>query len=84
MLFRSVALELKKRDSVRFVEKIVTSLPMVSMKIIFPGGSREESADKLGVGQLFQRLWTAGTPSFSSVQIAHTLESLGASIDAFS
>lgn len=79
-----VKLELKKRGSVRFVEKIVTSLPIVSMKIIFPGGSREESSESLGVGQLFQRLWTAGTPSFSSVQIAHTLESLGASIDAFS
>ena len=79
-----VALEIKKRGSVRFVEKIVTSLPVVSMKIIFPGGSREESADKLGVGQLFQRLWTSGTASFSSIQIAHTLDSLGASIDAFS
>lgn len=79
-----VPLELKKRGTVRFVEKIVTSLPVVSMKIIFPGGSREESPDKLGVGQLFQRLWTSGTPSYSSVQIAHTLESLGASIDSFS
>ncbi len=79
-----VKLELKKKNSIRFVEKIVTSLPIVSMKIIFPGGSREENKDNLGVGQLFQRLWASGTPSFSSVQIAHTLESLGASIDAFS
>ena len=77
-------LELKKKGNIRFVEKVITSLPIVSMKIIFPGGSREESVDKLGVGQLFQRLWTAGTPSFSSVQIAHTLESLGASLHAFS
>lgn len=79
-----VSLELKKQGQIRFIEKPVSSLPVISMKIIFPGGSREENLEKLGVGQLFQRLWTSGTPSFTSVQIAHTLESLGASIDSFS
>lgn len=77
-------LELKNRGSIRFVEKVITTLPIVALKILFPGGSREESNDKLGVGQLFQRLWGSGTASYNSLELAHTLESLGASIHAFS
>ena len=69
-------LELKKKSSVRFVEKWMGHLPIVAVKMIFPGGNREESQDKLGVGTLLQRVWTSGTPHFNSKQIAYQLDSL--------
>lgn len=75
-------LELKKKDTIRYVEKRVDSLPIVALRMIFPGGSREDGS-KHGLSNLFQRLWTSGTPSYQSKQIAHTLDSLGASLHAF-
>ena len=78
------ALRLNKQGNIRFVEKVVTSLPTVAMKIIFPGGSVDEAPGQLGLGNLFQRVWTSGTKSYSSLDITHTLESLGASIYSFS
>ncbi|NBX92387.1 MAG: insulinase family protein [Proteobacteria bacterium] len=79
----SPQLELKKKSSVRFVEKWMNHLPVVSVKMIFPGGIREESKEKLGLGTLLQRVWTSGTPHYNSKQIAYQLDSLGASIGAF-
>lgn len=74
---------LKKSEGIRFIEKQLTSLPIVAVRILFPGGSREEASNQQGLGNLYQRLWTSGTKSYSSLHIAHTLESLGASVSSF-
>jgi len=66
-----------------FIFKKTSHLPMIALKILFPGGSREENKTQYGVSNLLQRTWVSGTPSFSSQEIAHRLESLGASIYAF-
>lgn len=75
---------LEKRDEIRFVGKRETHLPLVAIKLILPGGAATEPADKLGIANLFQRVWTSGTLSYTSLQMAHVLESLGASIQGFS
>ena len=54
------------------------------MRLIFPGGAREEQPDEHGLANFFQRVWASGSPSYTSLQIAETLESLGASVSAFS
>lgn len=74
---------LSKKSSVRFVEKHISHLPIVSVKMIFPGGSREEKPNQLGLGTLLQRVWTSGTRHFNSQQISYVLDSLGASIHSF-
>jgi len=74
---------LTKKSSIRFVEKWMNHLPVVSVKIIFPGGTREETQHNSGVGTLLQRVWTSGTKHFNSKQIAYVLDSLGASINAY-
>ena len=74
---------LVKKSSVRFVEKWMDHLPIVSMRLIFPGGYREEKPNQLGVGSLLQRIWTSGTRHYHSKQIAYALDSLGASISAY-
>ncbi len=68
---------------VSYLTKPVTTLPVISLRLLFPGGSREESKDKLGLGALFGRLWTSGTQSFNALGIAQLLESLGASVHGF-
>ncbi len=78
------ALKINKKGNIRFVEKVVTTLPTVALKIIFPGGSVAETKGQLGLGNLFQRVWSSGTKSYTSLEITHTLESLGASIYSFS
>ena len=80
---KAPAITLTKKSSVRFVEKWMDHLPVVSMKMIFPGGNREETKDKRGVGNLLQRVWTSGTRHYHSKQIAYVLDSLGASVSAF-
>lgn len=76
--------ELHQKGLTRIITKTVTSLPVVSLRFIFPGGSRDEINSQFGVANLFQRLWTSGTKSYSALQIAQTLESLGASLHGFS
>jgi len=75
--------QIETKESVRYVTKRVTSLPVVALKFLFLGGSREENLQNQGVANLFGRLWTSGTASRDSLQISHLLESLGASIHGF-
>lgn len=75
-------------EKTRVLIKTAHSLPIISMRWIFAGGSREEKPDHYGLANLFQRTWTSGTggagaTNRTSLQIAHTLESLGASCYAF-
>jgi len=72
-----------KQGSARLVTKSIDTLPIISVRLLFLGGSREEEKGKYGLGNLFGRLWTSGTRSFSSLEIARTLESLGASVHGF-
>lgn len=74
---------LTKRSSVRFVEKHISHLPIISLKIIFPGGSRDEKESELGVGNLLQRVWTSGSRHYHSKQIAYALDSMGASLSGY-
>lgn len=76
-------LQMKTHGSIRVIEKQLTDLPIVSLKIIFPGGAREEKNGQIGLGNLFQRTWASGTHSFSSLEMAHRLESLGAAVSSF-
>jgi zinc protease len=75
--------ELHHRGLLRFVTKKVDALPMVASRLIFLGGSRVEDPARLGMGNLFQRVWTSGTKTYDSLQIAKTLEALGASVHSF-
>jgi len=76
-------LTLVKRSSVRFVEKQISHLPIISLKLIFPGGTREEQSHQLGIGNLLQRVWTSGSRHYHSKQIAYALDSMGASLSAY-
>ena len=77
------AVTLTKKSSIRFVEKWIDHLPIISVKMIFPGGYREEDSSQLGVGNLLQRVWGSGTRHYNSKQIAYVLDSLGASISPY-
>lgn len=76
-------LSLTKRSSVRFVEKHSPHLPLISLKFIFPGGTREEEPREFGIGNLLQRVWASGSLHYQSRQIAYALDSLGASLNAY-
>jgi zinc protease len=65
------------------ISKRVTHLPIVSMKFVFAGGSKEETPEQYGLTNLFQRLWTSASRSYGSRELSHILESLGADISSF-
>jgi zinc protease len=75
--------ELVTHGTLRFVTKRVDALPMIAMRMIFPGGSRVEDPSKYGLGSMYQRVWASGTQNYNSLQIAKILEGLGASVHAF-
>jgi len=75
--------EMAGKLPVRIVTKRVDSLPIVALRFIFRGGSREEAKHQHGIASLFHRVWTSGTRSFSALQMAQALESLGASLHGF-
>jgi len=72
------------KGSLCVITKKVETLPVISLRLIFLGGTREEQASQYGITHLCQRMWTAGTPSYNALQISHTLDSLGASLYGFS
>jgi len=75
--------KLAGKAPVRIISKRVDSLPIVALRFIFRGGSREEAKHQHGIATLFQRVWTSGTRSFNALQISQALESLGASLHGF-
>lgn len=77
------AVQMKKLDGAKVLIKTANHLPIISMRWIFAGGAREEKPQEYGIANLFQRTWTSGTQNHSALEIAHTLESLGASLHAF-
>ena len=77
------AVQMKKYDGAKVLIKTANHLPIISMRWIFAGGAREERPQEYGSANLFQRTWTSGTQNHSALEIAHTLESLGASLHAF-
>ncbi len=79
----SVESEKTERLGVTLISKRVTHLPIVSMKFVFAGGSKEESAEQFGLTTLFQRLWTSASRSYGPKELSHVLESLGADVSSF-
>lgn len=77
-------LEKHQTRGITWVSKATEHLPTLSLRMVFPGGSREEQPNQLGLANLLQRTWTSGTARRNAVQITHQLESLGASLFAFS
>jgi len=72
-----------QQHSLLLVVKEVSTLPTTALRILFLGGAREEEKAQLGIGHLYQRMWTSGTTNFTSLEIAKLLESIGASCYSF-
>ena len=60
------------------------SLPIVSLRALFLGGLRAEKEEDNGISNLVSRMLLRGTRQRSAVALAEEIESLGASISAFS
>ncbi len=58
------------------------TLPIVSIELLIEAGSRYDSADQEGVGNLVARLLSYGTKSRSALQISETLDFIGATLSA--
>ncbi|MBI3293934.1 MAG: insulinase family protein [Deltaproteobacteria bacterium] len=71
------------RGGITFVSKKTLTLPTLSLRLIFKGGSRLETVKQLGLGTLFSRVWSSGTDRYTSLKIAKILESLGASVHTY-
>ncbi|GIW50892.1 MAG: hypothetical protein KatS3mg081_0247 [Gemmatimonadales bacterium] len=57
-------------------------LPIVSLSLAFPAGSRYDPAGKEGLAELTAALLTKGTPSRTADQIAAAIEGVGGSLSA--
>ncbi len=71
-----------QNKKITIISKELDSLPIISIKFIWPGGLEYE--EQHGISNLFQELWTKETSNFSTFELSHMLESLGASIEGFS
>jgi len=70
-------------DSFTFITKEISSLPILTARFIWMGGSRTETSRQYGLAHLFERTWTSGTDHLSSLQIAQLLEGMGATLSPF-
>lgn len=58
--------------------------PTVSMRMAFLGGLRIEDKEKTGLSELMARSWLGGTKDHSEQQINNKIDSMAASLGAFS
>jgi len=60
------------------------TFPLVSVRLMCNGGTRQEGSFNNGISTLTASLWTKGTKSLSAQQIAETTESLGMRLGGYS
>ncbi len=58
--------------------------PTVSVRLAFLGGLRIEKKEQTGISELLSRTWLAGTKNHSELEINHKIDSMAASLGAFS
>lgn len=69
-------------NGVKVVAARTGEVPIATMTLVFPGGSKTDRRDKAGVAQMAAALADKGTANMSAEAIAARLESLGASLSA--
>ncbi len=80
--FRVVPLHLE--NGLTVLLKRAPDNPTVSMTLAFPGGLRYESADNNGIFNFMAQAWTRGTERHPALELAETLEGMGALVSGFS
>ena len=58
--------------------------PTVSMTLAFPGGLRYETEKNNGIFNFMAQVWTRGTKKHTTLELAETIEGMGAGINGFS
>ncbi len=61
----------------------MSDIPTVSAKLVFRGGARMESADKMGLSELMSRTWFGGTKDKNEENFLAETEDLALGIGAF-
>ncbi|MCR2834687.1 M16 family metallopeptidase [Parerythrobacter lacustris] len=69
-------------NGVRVVAARTGEVPIATMTLVLPGGSKTDRRDKAGVAQMAAALADKGTATMTAGAIAARLESLGASLSA--
>lgn len=69
-------------NGIKVVASQTGNVPIATMTVLVPGGSKSDPRDKAGIAQMAASLAEQGTTSMSAEEIAARLESLGASIGA--
>jgi zinc protease len=69
-------------NGVRVVAAQTGEVPIATITLVLPGGSKTDRRDKAGVAQMAASLADKGTANMSAEAIAARLESLGASLSA--
>lgn len=57
--------------------------PVLSLRCASLGGSRLETSKNQGATELLSRVWTAGSKSYSEVEMNHRIDEMAASLGAF-
>jgi zinc protease len=60
------------------------SVPVAGIAVVFLGGVRFEKEQDAGITRFLAKMMTRGTASFDAVQFAREVDSLGATLEAFS
>ena len=76
-------LKMTLSNGLRVLVKEDHRLPFVEVRAVFEGGLRVETPANSGITSMLSRLFIKGTPTRSAEDIAHQIESLGGSIEAY-
>jgi zinc protease len=76
--------ESKLSNGIPLVSAQTGEVPIATITVVLPGGNATDPAGKAGLASLAATVADKGTPTRSAQQIAQTLESLGASLNASS
>lgn len=74
-------IELEKGS--RLLTKIITSSPVVSLRVGFLGGLRLEDEKAAGSNELTQRVWPTASKTLDEVTLNHEIENMASGLGAF-
>ena len=69
-------------NGLRWIHQAVSHNQIVAMRLLIPGGTSTEPADKAGVTKLMTAVLLKGTQKKNSLAFSQAVEDLGASLDA--
>lgn len=70
-------------NGMRVIVKALDAVETISLNLFVPVGARHETPGESGISHMLEHMFFKGTPTMSAIELAETVEGLGAHMNAY-